>query len=398
VNLSVAVEYRFTRLPDGSVWTATQYTRAFWRRYLDVFDHVRCVARVQEVARLEGEWHRCDSPEVSFCALPHYVGPAQFLQRMRRVRTAVRRSILPRDAYLLRVPGNIGTLVWHELQDRSHPYAVEVIGDPYDVFAPGAVQHPLRPFFRWHTTRQLRRQCAGACTASYVTDSILQRRYPTRGMSIGASSVELPDENFAALPRTWRANTRAAKLIFVGSLEQYYKAPDLLIRAVSRAAARGFDLRLTVLGDGRLRPALEALSARLGIRDRVDFLGEIANGRVIAQFDAADLFVLPSWTEGLPKAMIEAMGRALPCIGSDAGGIPELLAPDAIVPRGDLAALTDKLCAAVGDSGWMARMSAANLRRAREYRSAVLHERRVRFYRTLREITEQWLQQPPLAA
>jgi glycosyltransferase involved in cell wall biosynthesis len=88
--------------------------------------------------------------------------------------------------------------------------------------------------------------------------------------------------------------------------------------------------------------------------------------------------------------MIEAMARALPCVGSSAGGIPELLPPEAIVPAGDGAALTDKICEVLSDPSRMSRMSARNLEKARAYRNAVLQPRRIAFYRWVQEATEAW--------
>jgi glycosyltransferase involved in cell wall biosynthesis len=391
MTVCVALEQRFLRLQDGSIWTPNQYALSFWHRYLDVFNRVRCLARVRDVKRFEGEWLRADGPGVSFCALPHYVGPAQFVRHARRVRLAVHRSICPGDAFVLRVPGNVGALAWGKLMAMDYPYAVEVIGDPYDVFSPGAVRHPLRGFFRWHATRQLRLQCARACAASYVTAQALQERYPSAGPAIAASSIELGDDFLAQAPRAWPTGSRVTNLIFVGSLEQYYKGPDLLIRALAQGVGRGLDLRLTIIGEGRLRTALEALAAELGCQERVRFAGQLAGLEVCAQLDKADLFVLPSRTEGLPKAMIEAMARGLPCIGSDAGGIPELLPKDAMVQAGDAHALAEKISEVVHDPLRMSRMSARNLEAVRAYRSAVLQERRVTFYRHLRAATETWL-------
>ncbi|GAB3976194.1 glycosyltransferase family 4 protein [Plantactinospora veratri] len=80
------------------------------------------------------------------------------------------------------------------------------------------------------------------------------------------------------------------------------------------------------LGDGRYRPRLERLATDLGVRRQVHFTGTIsAATEVRRQLDAADLFVMPSRTEGLPKALIEAMARGLPAVATSVGGIPELL-------------------------------------------------------------------------
>ncbi len=388
----MALEQRFRRLPDGSIWAQSpQGGLSFWRRYLDVFDHVRCLARVQDATTLPGDWHRANSGEVSFSAVPHYVGPWQYLWRAIQVRRAVHHAIGPGDAFVLRVPGNIGDLAWARLTTIRYPYAVEVIGDPYGVFAPGAVRHPLRAWLRWYAPRQLRRQCARACAASYVTAQVLQQRYPSTGPTIAASSVDLPDEAFAVRARDGSRRTDPANLIFVGSLEQYYKAPDVMIRAFAHALGRGLNGHLTIVGDGKLRGALHALAAASGCGPRVRFAGHLTPERVRAELDKADLFVLPSRVEGLPRAMIEAMARGVPCIGSDVGGLPELLPPEAMVPANDVLALADKMFEVLQDPLRMTQMSTRNLETATAYRSAVLQERRRGLYRHLMTATQRWL-------
>ena len=346
VTVCVALETRFLRLPDGSVWTKVQGAFPFWQRYLDVFDHVRCIARTRDVARLEGEWQRADGPGVSFSPIADYVGPAEFLKRVWRLREEVRRSFQIGDAVVLRVPGNIGGLLFRRLRSlKDYPFGVEVVGDPYDVLAPGAVEHPLRPFLRWQQTRQLMNHCANACAASYVTAHALQRRYPSPGFTVSASSIDLKDEALAAEPRVFTPGASPLRLLFVGSLEHFYKAPDILIQAFARCVQAGHDLTLRVVGDGKRRPDLEALAAQLNCRERIVFAGQMPSTAIIGELDRADLFVLPSRHEGLPRAMIEAMARGLPCIGSDVAGFPELLPSSAIVRSGDVGALASKLAA-----------------------------------------------------
>ena len=134
----------------------------------------------------------------------------------------------------------------------------------------------------------------------------------------------------------------------------------------------------------------------LGVATRVQFPGHVASGDAVrAELDRADLFVLPSRQEGLPRAMIEAMARGLPCIGSTVGGIPELLATEDMVPPNDASAVARKIREVVGDPPRMVRMSARNLAKAREYSLDVLTHRRERFYEHVRAQTEAWLKQSP---
>ena len=232
------------------------------------------------------------------------------------------------------------------------------------------------------------------CTPDgYVTKEALQQRYPCPNFSVGVSDVDLPERALVSSSRL-PPQGGTFNLIFVGTMNQLYKAPDVLIDAVAAGVQEGLDLKLTLIGDGKHRSELEARAKSLGLGERVSFLGQLCGGdAVMAQLDLADLFVLPSHQEGLPRAMVEAMARALPCIGSTVGGIPELLPPEDMVPPGDATALANKIREVVTNPERMTRMSARNLEKAKDYRDEVLEERRNQFYRYVREMTEKWLRE-----
>jgi glycosyltransferase involved in cell wall biosynthesis len=391
--LVVTSEARFDRTPDGAVWTQTQLFYPVWEPYLTVFDEVRVVARVRDMPSVPPDWRRADGPCVSIAAVPYYIGPWQYLLRARGVRRAARQAIGPNDAIIIRGSSPDLNAVEAMLRRSGRPYGIEVVGDPYEAFAPGAVRHPLRGFFRWWFTRLLRRLCRHACAASYVTERTLQERYPCLGRTFHSSDVQIPEAALMAEPRPARHDQHAFTLVTVGTLEQLYKAPDVLIDAVADCVRGGLDLRLVLVGDGQHRPNLEARAAALGIKDRVCFRGWLTAGaRVRQELDQADLFVLPSLQEGLPRAMVEAMARALPCIGSTAGGMPELLPAEDLVPPGNRAALAQKIREVASAPERQARMSARNLTKAREFRHDILRERHIAFYRYLREQTEAWLE------
>ncbi|MBF5043464.1 glycosyltransferase family 4 protein [Aggregicoccus sp. 17bor-14] len=380
MKLTVTLEHRFQRTPDGAVWTGTAFAYAFWRRYLRGFERVRVVARVHEVAQVAADAKRADGEGVEVYAVPAYVGPLQYLRRSRQVKRAVRAAVEDAEAVILRVPSTLGGIAARALRRRGAAYAVEVVGDPYEVFAPGAVRHPLSPLLRRTSPRSLRRRCRHAAAGAYVTRTVLQQRYPCGGPSLGVSDVELPPAAFVPQPRTYARAPSPLRLVTVGSLEQLYKGTDVLIDAVAACVRGGMDLRLTIVGDGRHRGELEARAARASLQAHVTFAGQLSGGeRVRACLDAADVFVLPSRTEGLPRALLEAMARALPCLGSRVGGIPELLAEEDLVPPGDAEALAARFAACGSDPAWLARSSARNLEVARTYRDEALSALRDEF-------------------
>jgi len=393
MRLLVAMEGRF-RIYGNEVFSHHLSYDTFWKRYLDVFDEVLAVGRVRAVDKVSTGWVRSSGPGVNFHGLPDYRGPGQFLSVRSQLKKEISRAVQDCDAFLLRVPGMIGTLVRKQLSPGV-PFGLEVVTDPYDSFAAGSVKNLLRPFFRWWFVRQLRGQCQQASAVAYVTRARLQRRYPpSEGVfATYYSTVHLAGADFASGPRSYRTVSAPVTLIFVGMMERLYKAPDLLIRALRSCREDGLDLKLVLVGDGRHRRELEGLAADRDLQDRVLVRGELAGADTVREeLDRAGVFVLPSRGEGLPRAMIEAMARGLPCIGSSVGGIPELLPSEDTVPPGDVRALAEKISEVVNDPARMTRMSAHNLEKAREYREDLLRERRHEFYQKLRERTEKCLE------
>jgi glycosyltransferase involved in cell wall biosynthesis len=394
MRVTIVLEQRFQRTPDGGVWTASNFDGGFWNRYLDVFDRINVVARVEQVDVVPDNWRVVNTDRVTVTELPYYLGPLQYLAKRRAIEAVVRKLVNEKDAFILRVPSPVASLLAIKLMQSNRPYAVEVVGDPNDVFAPGSVTHPLRPFFRYWFARSLRKTCLNAAASAYVTEHKLQQRYAPNpaGYSTHYSSIELRPEAFVDKSRRQVQLKTPVACVMVGTLAQLYKAPDVLLSAMKSCIDHGIDVRLNIVGDGRYRRELEQLSHRLDIADRVVFLGHLLAGQAVREeLDQADLFVLPSRQEGLPRAMIEAMARGLPCIGSTVGGIPELLPPEDMVPPGDPVALATKIREVVSDPDRIGRMSARNLEKAKEYRSDLLRERRIAFYRSVRDQTEAWL-------
>jgi glycosyltransferase involved in cell wall biosynthesis len=128
-------------------------------------------------------------------------------------------------------------------------------------------------------------------------------------------------------------------LLAVGRLEPV-KGLDLLIGACALLAAAGRPLRLVIIGEGSQRDALAQQARATGIADRVTFAGQLAPSEIRAHLRAADLFVLPSRSEGMPLALLEAMATGVACVAADVGGVPKTAAGAArLIPPEDPQAL-----------------------------------------------------------
>ena len=394
MRVCLTTEERFARTPDGRVWClGGSASYSFLQRYLGIFDEIRVIARVADALEPAPSWKLADGPGVTFGRVPNYVGPLQYLRRIRSVHKAVRQALGSTDAVILRVGSQIATSAESALRG-GRPFGLEVIGDPYNVFAPGASKHALRPFWRWWFTTQMRRQCAKASTVCYVTGKFLQQNYPPADAAFCTSflNMELGEELSVPAPRRFHRLSGPVRIVTVGSMEQPYKGIDILIEAIAKLLSQGEQVHLTIVGEGRYRRDLERQAVLLGIDKHINFTGAVANGQPIRdQLDQSQIFVLASRTEGLPRAVIEAMARGLPCIGSAVGGIPELLPPEDLVPPGDATALSRKILEVLKNPARMERTSAMNLTRARDYSDPVSDAKRQEFLFHLHRVSQHWL-------
>ena len=384
MRLTAVLEQRYDRTPDGQVWTPGAHDFAFWQRYLDVFDEVRVVARLREVGSVDAHWRPAGGAGITFCAVPYFIGPLQYLRVMPGVRRVIGQAV--RDpqagAVLLRLPGTLSNVAFAALRNR--PFAAEVVGDPHDLYAPGALRHPLRPLIRASATRQLRAQCRAARVVTYVTRQALQARYPAGGRSFALSDVDLPPDAYAGAARRWQAGPKLA--VMVCTLQSNYKGVDTMLAALKLLRDQGQALRLRVVGEGALRFVFEAQATTLGLSDSVQFLGAVPGGAgVRAQLDQGDLFVMPSRQEGLPRALVEAMARGLPAVASRIGGIPELLDDTELVLPDDPAALARAVTSLLTNEQRYNAQAQRNLAVSRQYSNAALGDERRRFYLAVRD-------------
>ena len=214
----------------------------------------------------------------------------------------------------------------------------------------------------------------------YVTRSALQADYPTRGFSQYASNVELAIEPPDLLESRYEIGSDVPVIGLIGSFNNPYKGIDTAIRAVAHLKSCGKGCQLRVLGSGNRLP-YESLAAELGVGDSVFFDGVKSGGKdVYAWLDSLDAYIQPSRTEGLPRSLIEAMSRGLPCVASDAGGIPELLPSDWIFSVNDYVELSKKLMRLFESLELRAGTGRHNYFEAKEYDQSVLAEKRREFW------------------
>jgi glycosyltransferase involved in cell wall biosynthesis len=151
------------------------------------------------------------------------------------------------------------------------------------------------------------------------------------------------------------------RLLFVGRLAAI-KGVVLLLQAVAALKDRHPDLRLTLVGEGPEAAALKARAADLGVAEIVVFTGYLGPEGVAEELARADLFVLPSFAEGVPVVLMEAMAAGRPVIAPHVAGVPELVEDGVsgfLAAPGDLQGLIGQIEAILSDPARAAAMGRA---------------------------------------
>jgi glycosyltransferase involved in cell wall biosynthesis len=162
-----------------------------------------------------------------------------------------------------------------------------------------------------------------------------------------------------------KARSGRPRLVTVGRLQEPKDALTL-VRAL--AALRGRPFEAVLVGDGPDRPAVEEEVRRLGLESAVQLLGE--RDDVPELLGTADVFVLSSYSEGLPLSILEAMAAGLPVVASNVGGVSELVADGdtgLLVPPGDAQSLAAAIERLLEDPALCRRFGEAGRIRVAEY-------------------------------
>ncbi|MEM9477523.1 MAG: glycosyltransferase family 4 protein [Pseudomonadota bacterium] len=208
---------------------------------------------------------------------------------------------------------------------------------------------------KWRLDEKTQRAKFVACISHFARSQLMYFSDP-------ADWDKLKIIHCGVTPETYEAPQRdsdGCHLVFVGRLTAI-KGLRILLDAFGQVAADYPGLRLTLVGDGDDRAALEAMAAPLG--DMVRFTGYLSQAEVAETLATADALVLPSFAEGVPVVLMEAMASARPVIATRVAGVSELVEDGVsgfLAPPGDATGLAERIAQLAADPALRTRMGAA---------------------------------------
>jgi glycosyltransferase involved in cell wall biosynthesis len=219
----------------------------------------------------------------------------------------------------------------------------------------------MSPLRSWTVSRLSRSICRRAdmvrCVSQSVMNTAAQSGVRPSRLAYLPSRVDttrFSPAKRAALAPVARSELDRAEgkiVLFAGTLSRT-KGVDDLVQAVPKIAIRHPDVTLVLVGSGPLGTRLRQLARQLGVANKVLFVGRTSHDEMPRHMASADVLVLPSLNEGLPRVILEAMASGLPVVATSVGGVPELVEDGRtglLVPPADHAALADAICRVLDD-------------------------------------------------
>lgn len=215
----------------------------------------------------------------------------------------------------------------------------------------------------------------------YVTDEALQNRYPTKGEALGCSDVEIYSLDQTLLEKRQLRYSNNKEIIVIGTMAQLdvkLKGVKYAIEAIALLKEKGYTkFRYQIVGNGNSHELLSIIE-KYDVKNEVTIIGSLPHEAVYDWLDEVDIYIQPSFTEGLSRAILEAMSRACPVVCSNVGGNTELGNKDYLFRPGCAEAIVDTLLKAM-ESNNLTRLSEFSFEKASSYVGSELDKKRNRF-------------------
>jgi glycosyltransferase involved in cell wall biosynthesis len=354
-------------------------------RYRFFGDQVTFLVRTRPIsAKEKASLIPFNSTGFSIIGLPEINSPALYLKKSRELNEQIEAAVKSADVLVARLPSLIGRRAIFYARKYQKPYLVEAVGCPWDALWNHSKLGKLVAPYGYLA---MKKYIQDAPFVLYVTNRFLQERYPTSGISVGVSDVVLDPVSEEVLEKRLakiEGYTGSEKWVLgtAAGLDVKYKGQQYVIRAVANLAKQGkyFLYKLAGKGNGSY---LKSVIEQSGALQAVEIAGQIPHHKVFDFLDDIDIYIQPSKQEGLPRAVVEAMSRACPCIGSRTGGIPELLPAAFIFSKGNVAGIESILKNLDKES--LKKMARENFEKVKEFTPERLNAKRLAFYRMFRD-------------
>lgn len=370
---------------SGNIYLNSHMNRKTIKRYADICDEFRMILRDSGIRCSEEEAkHKYDLFPYDLAQLEIGFNPYNpktnlvKTKKYKELKSLIEKNIIWADRVILASAVGVYSEISIKYCKKYHKqYMLLVGGFAYETDWNHGLDGKIVARKHEHICKK---NMADAPYGLYVTQKSLQKRYPCNGKTIGCSDVEIMDLSPSILEKRLKEMTSEKTILSLGTaanIDDKLKGHRFVIKAISMLKQKGHQCEYHLLGNGR---GVELLSyaKQCGVENQVIIDGSKPHNEVYRWLDSIDIYIQPSFTEGLCRSVVEAMSRACPVICTNVGGNSELCSKEYLVRAGDSDEIAKALeCLISADE--RKKQAKISFEKAHDYYSETLDQKRQEF-------------------
>lgn len=377
-------DHPFYKDVDNNIYTGGSFPKELWNNYLINFKIIDVFARNSKSLNSKNSLSSLNN--VYFHLTENYTSVIDIIKKKKHIQQELDTLIDKADVVLVRLPSVLGFMAGEQALKMNKKVWVEQVGNAKEALGShGSLLGKIAaPFFEYENKKLVSK----ADFVSYVTENKLQLDYPAKKKAV---TVSLSDVLINSILQESELNKDRYfgadfKIGLIGGFDAKYKGQDILLKAIALLGVEiKKNIKLHFVGKGNYGWLLE-LAEQLQLKDNIEFIGPLESGTQINEFlKTMSLYVQPSLTEGMPRATIEAMAMGCPVIGSNVGGIPDVVSERFVHKRGNAQELSNHIKQLYLNREILVQESTSSLKKAIPYLKENLDKKRQEFYSLMNE-------------
>lgn len=381
---------------ENEVYVDACFNNEIWKRYASYCDELHVVLReVNE--RFDEEYlsnrlNKIDRSILKLKTIPDIYKPKKNYLNFKirkQIDKTIEEEVRNVDKVILRSAGDFYTdIALKYCKKYNKPYLIEAVGFPFDSFWYHSF---VGKFIALPIDIKFKKAVRDASYVLYVTNEALQKKYPSKGKMLGCSDVEvnLSEQDIEEIitKRMQKQSGPKIKLGTAAFLNVKWKGQRDVFKALYELKENGIsNFEYELIGSGDSSNLLNEIK-KYGLEEQIKIVGALPHSEVFNWLDNIDIYVQPSYQEGLCRAIVEAMSRGCAVICTDVGGNYELIDRKYIYKKGNVNQLVDILSKIKKED--IIEQSNINIRKASSYNQKQLNIKRDRFYMEFTEKNEE---------
>ncbi len=383
---------------NGRYYVDGNFNNDIWKRYKNYCDELTVILRKIDKIYLEEEvknkLNYIDTDLLSLKLVDDIYSPKKKILNLslrKKIEHQIKNEVSKSDKVIIRSVGNFYTnTALKYCKKYKKDYLIEVTGFAFESLWYHSLLGKIVAIPR---EIKVKKALKNAPYAVYVTDEELQKRYPSRGKTLGCSDVELFEQrkNTLSIKQKKINEDLQNNKIVLGTaafLDVSFKGQKDVIKAINYLKKEGIDnIYYEMIGAGN-GEKLKKIIDKYNLNDRIKIIGALKHDEVAKWLMNIDIYIQPSYAEGLCRSILEAMGMGCPIICSNVGGNKELISKEYIYKKGSYKELSVKIKKLITSKNLL-NQSKQNYMNSNNYNKEKLSEERNRFYNKFMQISEE---------